>query len=222
MTKQCGPTLVETLDLSRSILADNSQLAVIELNLSINQVLEYPNVRSVFKGEASIIGFSVVRVLTQRFLSSFGFSTKLEDSQLDVLTFDILENFENESLQDIILFFKLARSGKLGVTKKGVDSNLIIGEWFPKYLEFKSEERERQYNKKKSEEFNELMSVYDVKKAYAKLTGDTFREKVLRYIDKITEGINREQLEVLITEWSYDEKKKPYLRDLKAKRLIIK
>ena len=51
---------------------------------------------------------------------------------------------------------------------------------------------------------------------------NSFRDRVLNYIDKITDGITRIELEDLIQAWSEDEQKKPYLRELKAKRLIIK
>ncbi|MDB0600069.1 hypothetical protein PL373_02635 [Tenacibaculum maritimum] len=74
--------------------------------------------------------------------NSFAFATKLTDDQIDILTVDALDKFSHESLEDILLFFKMARSGKFGTTKRGVDSNLIFGEWFPMYLDLKSRERE--------------------------------------------------------------------------------
>jgi len=116
-----------------------------------------------------------------------------------------------------------SRSGTFGTTKRGVDSNLIFGEWFPMYMEMKAEAREREQLKQKKQNEESLLSIEDVKKTYEKIqVGNSFRDRVLNYIDKITEGISRLELEDLIQAWSEDEQKKPYLRELKEKRLIIK
>ena len=214
--------LQETLDLSKSIIANQGTVPMIEMSISLTTVFEKPLISSVFKNESGQIGFSVVRVLSKRFLESFGFSTKLSDIQIDTLTVDILEYFSYETLEDIILFLKMARTGKLGSTNRGVDSNLILGVWAPAYLELKSIEREKIIQKEKQEKNNETLPIESVRKAYEKLNGNTFEKRVLDYIDKITQNINREQLEVLILEWNNDPEKKEFIRDLKRKRLTIK
>lgn len=191
------------------------------MNLTIQDTFNQPIVRKVFSGEGAVIGFSVVKVLVTRFIDSFGFSTKLSETQLEILTVDTIENFKYETLQDIILFFKMARSGKFGSTKRGVDSNLIFGEWFPMYMEQKADLREQQYVKEKSERNKSLVPIEEVIKNHQKLTEIPFVQKVKNYADKITEGINREQLEVLIKEWEEDPKKKPYTQILKVKRRTI-
>ena len=87
----------------------------------------------------------------------------------------------------------------------------------------KAEAREREYIKNKKTITESTISIEDVKKSYEKIKpAETFRDRVLNYIDKITEGINRLELEDLIQAWSEDEQKKEYLRELKAKRLTIK
>lgn len=192
------------------------------MSLTIPKVFDFPTISSVFKGDNGVIGFGVVKVLVSRFSESFGFSTKLSDVQLETITVDILENFKYETLHDIILFLKMARSGKLGVTKKGLDSNLIIGEWLPVYLELKAVERENLIQKEKSK-FNEsLTTIDDVRKEYEKNYRKNFIKRVEKYVDEITTNISREQLETLIVEWNNDEKKKPFIRILKRKRLTIK
>lgn len=213
--------MLNTISLSRAIIEGTAELAPLEMNLTIQDTFEQPIVRKVFSGEGAGIGFSVVKVLVTRFIDSFGFSTKLSETQIEILTVDTIENFKYEALQDIILFFKMARSGKFGSTKRGVDSNLIFGEWFPMYMEQKADLREQQYVKEKSEMNKSLVSIEEVKKTYQKLTEVPFIQKVKNYADKITEGINREQLEVLIKEWEEDPQKKPYTQILKVKRRTI-
>ncbi len=214
--------LQKTLDLSKEIISNQSVVPMIEMGLTIQQVFEKPLIKSVFKDEAGQIGFSVVSILCKRFLESFGFSTKLSDVQIDTLTVDILEYFSYETFEDIIIFFKMARTGKLGTTNRGVDSNLILGVWGPAYLELKAIEREKIVKKEKDELNNDELSIDEVRKAYEKHKNNTFYKKVCDYVDKITTDINRDQLEILISEWAKDEEKKPYLRVLKQKRLTIK
>lgn len=213
----------ETLDLAKAIITKNINLGFYELQLSIDKTIDKPIIKSTFKNKNSQIGFTIVSLLANRFIDSFGFSTKLNESQIELLTVDTLEKFSYDSLEDIVLFFKLARSGTFGTTKRGVDSNLIFGEWFPMYMEMKAEAREREYIKNKKTITESTISIEDVKKSYEKIKpAETFRDRVLNYIDKITEGINRLELEDLIQAWSEDEQKKEYLRELKAKRLTIK
>lgn len=220
---QSNPKQLATLDLAKKIVSGSMSVSVLEIGLSIDKTLDKPVIRGLFKNENGQIGYAVVKVLVNRFIDSFGFSTKLSESQLEILTVDTLEKFSYDSLEDIVLFFKLARSGTFGTTKRGVDSNLIFGEWFPMYMEMKAEAREREYIKNKKSITESTISIEDVKKSYKKIKpNNTFRDRVLIYIDKITQGITRLELEDLIQAWSEDEQKKQYLRELKEKRLTIK
>jgi hypothetical protein len=223
LTKQCNPKQLETLDLAKNIVAGTVNVGAYEIGLSIDKNLDKPVIRSLFKNENCHIGFSVVKILVNRFIESFGFSTKLSETQLEILTYDTLEKFSYDSFEDIVLFFKMARSGTFGTTKRGVDSNLIFGEWFLMYMEMKAEARERQQLKQKKQTEESLLSIEEVKKSYEKIKpNNTFRDRVIVYINKITQGMTRLELEDLIQAWSEDDQKKPYLNELKIKRLIIK
>ena len=213
----------ETLDLAKNIVNGLVSVSVVEMGLTIEKNLSKPVIRGIFKNENGQIGYAVVKVLVNRFMESFGFSTKLNETQLEILTYDTLEKFSYDSFEDIVLFFKMARSGTFGTTKRGVDSNLIFGEWFPMYMEIKAEARERQQLKQKKQTEESLLSIEEVKKSYEKIKpNNTFRDRVIVYIDKITQGMTRLELEDLIQAWSEDDQKKPYLNELKIKRLTIK
>ncbi len=224
MQPQCNLKQLKTLDLSKNIISGTASLAVMEMNLSISKTFESPTIRSVFKGENGQIGYSVVNILVKRFMDSFGFATKMSDTQIEVLTVDTLEKFSFETLDDIILFFKMARTGKFGSTMRGVDSNLIYGEWYPMYLEFKAEEREKIYQREKLELTKNTLSIDDVHKAYDKIknSGQKYWEKVQNRINEITEGFDRQQLEDLISQWEKDESKAKFMHILKKKRLEVK
>lgn len=214
---------VKTLDLAKEILSDASGLSVLEMSLSMKETIESPNIKSVFKGENATYAYGVARILVGRFMDSFGFSTKLSDSQIDTITVDTLENFSYDTLEDMIIFFKMARQGKLGAISRGVDSNLIFSTLFPVYLDKKAEIREQFYQKEKVSQKVEPLSIEDIRKAYDKIQiKESFRDKVIKYVDTITKGITRQELEFIIDEWTNDETKKPYIDVLKLKRLVIK
>lgn len=197
---------------------------MIEMGLSMKNTFDNSNMKSIFKGENGQIGFSVVSILVKRFMESFGFATKMNETQLEVLTVDTLEKFSYESLEDIILFFKMARTGQFGSTMRGVDSNLIFGEWYPMYLELKATEREKIYQNEKILYTKDQLTTEDVLKAYEarKNTPQQIHDKQLKWIDEFTKDFNREELENAILLWEKDESKKPYIRLLTAKRLDIK
>lgn len=218
---QCNPKLQKTLDLSKEIISGTANLAVMEMGLSINGTFSNPNIRSVFKNENGQIGYSVVNVLVNRFVSSFGFSTKMTDVQIETLTIDTLDRFAYESLEDIIVFFKMARSGQLGATNRGVDSNLIFGEWFPKYLEMKADIREENYQKEKNKQNSEIVDISTID--YSKLISPQKKYELAKQkVDEYCKGFNRKQLEEAISEWSKNPKWKYYTDILKAKRKEIK
>jgi len=193
------------------------------MQLTIQQTFDKALIKSVFKGEAGQIGFSVVNVLVTRFIDSFGFSTKLNSTQIETLTVDILENFQYETLEDIIIFLKMARTGKFGSTGRGVDSNLILGDWFPKYLDKKAEIREQNYQVEKTEFIsnNSAVDLY-YKNIQKKKEQKKIFDNMISEIDKMVLNMDRTMLEETILDWSKKDEMKPYLDYLKRKRLIIK
>ena len=195
------------------------------MDLTIQKTFDRSIIRSTFKNEAGQIGFSVVNVLVTRFIDSFGFSTKLNPTQIETLTVDILENFKYETLEDVIVFLKMARTGKFGSTGRGVDSNLILGDWFPKYLEQKAIIREQNYEKEKSSLKNDV-NDNAVELYYAKVRKQKAQkeknEKIIDEIDEMVKLMDREDLEKTIEEWSKNPELQPYMDYLRRKRLIIK
>jgi len=199
---------------------------MLEMRLKIVDTLHLPAIRGVFKGDHGQIGFSVVKVLVKRFMDSFGFSNKPTDSMIETITVDTLDKFTYETLSDIVIFFKMARSGSFGNTDRGVDSNLIFGKWYPMYLEQKSEIRENEYIERKNKINENLVSIEAVKKQYHEnqepRRRKLYKQKVTKRINEITKEFDRQMLEDLISTWEKDESKKPYLNSLKLKRKSIR
>ena len=193
------------------------------MNLTVAEVFDKPIIRTAFKGDAlGTLIFSTVSVLVNRLLDSFAFTQKLNATQIDVLTVTTLEKFEYETLEDIIIFFKMARSGAFGAAKKSLDSNLLFGDWFPQYLDLKAQEREVYRNKEKGKYMDNSEGVM---KAY--MNRQSAEEKKRKsqadidYINKITKDFDRQMLEDLITDWNRKSLFKPHLNLLKKKRRDI-
>jgi hypothetical protein len=216
------PIQQNSLDFAKNIIDGKVNIAVLELDLTIAKTFNKPLMRSIFKGETSQIGYSIVNVLVTRFIHSFGFSNKMDSMQIETLTVDTLDKFSYETLEDIVLFFKMARSGSFGATNRGVDSNLIYGEWFPKYLEKKSEIREQNYSKSKGVNSRVQATDDDVRITYEKLAKKNKIIQVEKYVDEITKNMDRQLLEDTILDWGKDPIKKPYLDILKRKRKELK
>ena len=219
--KQWSAIKTETLSLAEKITNFTVQLQIIEMRLTIDDTLEKPVLKNVFKNKEKL-AFSTIEVLVKRFLDSFGFSKKADYNQIETISIDSFEKFSYESLEDIILFFKMARRGDFGTTNKGVDSNLIFGEWFTMYLERKSIRREENHEKRKNKANEISVSYEDVKITYKKAHEKKKLEVVKTYVDNITKNFDRQMLEDLIFDWDKDPEKKKYISILKKKRVTIK
>ena len=212
----------EAINLSKRIIQSHSNLATEEMSITIQEALKKPLIRTVFK-ETPEIGLGVVKVIVTRFLDSFGFSTKQTENQIEMIAIDTLDHFSYESLEDIILFFKMARSGKFGTTKRGVDSNLIFGEWFPMYLEAKYKLREELIKQKQQNIRQEkTSSLEDVYVSYRKNLLSQLKEKQQAYIENLVKNMDRQMLEDTICSWNKDKELKKHVHLLKIQRRTIK
>lgn len=211
--------------MASNLVNGSLSVGIIENSLTLSQTVEMPAIRSVFKGETAMIAFSLSKILVDRFLASFGFSTKHNETQIEVIAADVLESFKYESLQDLILFLKMARTGKFGATNRGIDSNLILGDWMPMYLELKAEERERKHAKEQSERLKVEVSPQQIIKQNQINTAKSIREKKEKefrdYVEQMTKGITREQLETLIEKCDQVPEVKEFMHILKEKRRVI-
>lgn len=198
----------------------------LENSYSISNALEKPVVRNIFKTPEQIqLAFGVVGVVVQRFFDSLGFSTKVNPVQVEIITSDTIEYFKYETLDDIVLFFKYCRQGKFGSTHRGVDSNLIFGEWFPKYMELKATEREslKEQEKKehiKSDKENIVYKHYE-KVAYQKYLKEQ-QLKIQIEIDDMVKSMDKQMLEDTISDWSNKPELSEYLKYLKTKRNLFR
>lgn len=118
-------------------------LVKLEQNLTIERSLSDGKLM-IYEGKKLDLIREIIRVL-EFFLKVTG--KEMEDFQVQILAGDLYEKFKNDTLEDVILMFKIARQGDFGKVYK-LD-NFEVMDWANRYLEKKSEERERILRSKK-------------------------------------------------------------------------
>ncbi|ROI09775.1 hypothetical protein EGI11_03185 [Chryseobacterium sp. H3056] len=85
---------------------------------------------------------SAIFVLVKRFCNLVNVKGNLNEDQMIELSVDLYERFKCESLEDVALFFKRARSGEFAEFYR-LDTTVIM-KWVESYLDEKSEVFERE------------------------------------------------------------------------------
>ena len=209
------------LSFSKTIVSGTAKLAQYEKSLTLKSVFEKPTLRKAFEKNDNV-AYAVVHVLVNRFLDSFAFTQKLNESQIEIITVDTLDHFKYDSLEDIILFFRMARTGKFGQAKKSIDSNMIFSDWFVQYMEIKAQERERLIQQQNAQSSGGGASKEQLMHTYSKIIEVRKQRKRQEYIDALVVNMDRQMLEDTITDWSKDARYVNLVKLLKEKRRVIK
>ncbi len=120
-----------------------NNLVKIEQHLTITQSIEQSPLL-VCEGKKLAVLPEIIRII-EFFLAVTG--KELEGYQIQILAGDIYEKFKTDSLDDVVLMFKMARQGDFGKVYKC--DTFEIMDWCNKYLDHKSATREKLINKKK-------------------------------------------------------------------------
>lgn len=114
---------------------DPFELVKIERSLTIEKCVSAPLLINQKSNESELI--KSVFMIVKRFNDLVNVSKKMNEDQMIALSSDLFERFGGESLDDILLFFKMARNGEFGDLYR-LDSIVILS-WVPKYLDKKIE-----------------------------------------------------------------------------------
>ncbi|WP_312394716.1 hypothetical protein [Chryseobacterium sp.] len=137
ISKQAQPTTLATLKTCSGKDAF-SKLAKIEQSLTVSDI---------FKGELIMTQGSKIEVIKEIikiiefYLNVVG--KELEIFQIQVLAGDLYAKFKTDTLDDIILFFKMIRNDELGKVKYHDTFRDKIISYVKPFMQYKSEERER-------------------------------------------------------------------------------
>jgi len=98
-----------------------------------------------FKSVAQVLDIHLTRLVAQ-----FNLNNNISDAQIKTIVEDLIEKFPNESVEDFILCFKMARQNAFGVVYHL--HSAVVFEWMGKYLEQKYEALEKKLRAEKAKE----------------------------------------------------------------------
>jgi len=114
---------------------DKFELIHVERSLTIEKCVSAPLLINQKASEKELI--KSIFLIIKRFNDLVNVGKKLNEDQMIALAADLFERFGGESLEDIMLFFKMARNGEFGDLYR-LDSIVILS-WVNKYLDKKTE-----------------------------------------------------------------------------------
>ncbi|RQO37931.1 hypothetical protein DBR39_13665 [Chryseobacterium sp. KBW03] len=95
---------------------------------------------------------------------------ELEIYQVRVLAGDLYDKFRTDTVEDLILFFKMIRTGDLGKLKYYDNFHDKIMSYVPQYFQYKSEQREKMIEAKKKQFKKKADQTQMSEEAYNKFT----------------------------------------------------
>ena len=122
------------------VSSDPLEIIRTERSLTVEKCLSAPLLYNQRRNEAELI--KAIYLLIYRFCNLINVGKNLNETQQIQLAADLFTAFGGESLEDVALFFKMAREGAFGDFYR-LDT-VIINSWIPKYLDIKAEARERE------------------------------------------------------------------------------
>jgi hypothetical protein len=125
---------------------DKFELVRIERSLTIEKCLSAPLLINQKANESELI--KSIFMMVKRFNDLVNVGKEMNEDQMIALSSDLFERFGSESLDDIMLFFKMARSGDFGDFYR-LDSTVILS-WLPKYFDLKIQAREDEIKNEKN------------------------------------------------------------------------
>lgn len=131
---------------------DDAELLIIESDLTIAKAMNSTSIQKVGKIIEKRNVVKAITYLTLRLAENFNMKGKFNESQAAILSIDLYEIFGYETLEDVVLMYKLARQGKIGDGKDfKLDGQTVLHKWVPAYLELKAIERENQHQNRKDQ-----------------------------------------------------------------------
>ena len=130
-------TTLMTLQQCTEIKQVFNTLVKLEQNLTVVESIKKSPLIATQGSKIDVIS-QMIRVI-EFFLEVTG--KELEGYQIQILAGDLYEKFKTDSLDDLVLMFKMARQGEFGKVYKF--DTFSIMEWADKYLDYKSATREK-------------------------------------------------------------------------------
>lgn len=126
-----------------------ADLVIFESRLDLDKALDSVILRKLERiiGTPNIV--KAITFITLRYTEASNVGKKFTPNQAALFAVDLLDIFQYETLEDVLLMFNWVRQGKIGDGKDfKLDSQTVFNKWVPQYLELKSYRRDHIRNKK--------------------------------------------------------------------------
>ena len=154
--KQKAPLEIALATLPKGLKkANEAQTSLHELGLTVAKAMQGATIRSMRSPESDMLMLTSVTFLVNRASKTNETFKPIPEELALSLAIDLLEVMEFDTIDDIILMFKMARQGKLRISsmkKKKSFYEMVLQDYVPAYLDEKAKERERQYYEKRRKE----------------------------------------------------------------------
>lgn len=141
----------QALQLIQFMEGNSAELVYAESKLNVQSAIQGALINNLKKDIDVVRLITAVTALVIRQRDFYNIKGNINDTQAVTIAGDLLEVFGYETLEDIILMFKMARQGTIGEKIWKLDTDTIFNEWVPAYLELKAKEREKMHQQIKSE-----------------------------------------------------------------------
>lgn len=131
---------------------DEIKLATYEKGMTIEKAMEGTSLRHLSKAieEKNLVKTLVYFI--NRFSANFNVGKKFTPGQAITMALDMTEILGYETIEDVVLMFRMARTGQIGDGKDfKLDSQTVFHKWVPQYLELKAIKRENLHKRQKDE-----------------------------------------------------------------------
>ena len=153
------------------------QLAIFEKDLTLQKSMTGTSLARIEKKVSTGDLVRTIVFLIERAVDFFNVKSTLNSSQILLMAVDFLEVYKHETIEDIVMMFKMVRQGKIGDKIFYLDSHVIMNEWMPQYLNFKAQQREQDYKTNKSNDTKLEDFQVDALNKYQKLKAKQETEK---------------------------------------------
>lgn len=138
--------------LTKNYQETSLEIALQEKRITPAAALQATHISELRKTQSDKAILLSIRAIILNTAQTLKYAEKMTTVVATTLAADVMELFKNESLEDVLLMFKMARQGKLGKTDGRLDADIVFKVLVPNYMLYKAELREKQYQQEKKAE----------------------------------------------------------------------
>lgn len=125
-----------------------------QANMNIAKALKGVVLQKLMNAESQNMVAKAIFVITKLGTQQFNVKQNMSDAQLSAFSIDFTQKHPFETIEDLIMMFKMARTGSFQKHYQMIDG-VVLFQWFDEYLQRKDEHRLHIHREKKQEHNDE-------------------------------------------------------------------